>query len=109
MLTSCLSAHAVNKSLRTHAKRFKRLTPLLAVPTALFLNQGEAKAVLTYNIFESAGNVVVQTSGSLNLTGATQGGNISCGFNGLIASSFAAVCSGLDSSAPTYQFRPSNL
>jgi len=45
---------------------------LLAAPAALLLSQGEAKAVLTFNIFESAGNVVVQTSGSLDLTGATQ-------------------------------------
>jgi hypothetical protein len=45
---------------------------LLAVPAALLLSQGQAKAVLTYNIFESAGNVVVQMSGSLDFTGATQ-------------------------------------
>jgi hypothetical protein len=102
MLTSSLPAQAVNKMLHTIAKRFKRFTPLLAAPTALLLNQGEAKAVLTFNIFESAGNVVIQASGNLNLTGATQGGNISCGFNGAIISSFAAVCSGLDSMAPTY-------
>jgi hypothetical protein len=43
---------------------------LLAAPAALLLSQGQAKAVLTYNIFESAGNVVVQTSGSLDFTGA---------------------------------------
>ena len=57
--------------LHTIAKRFKRFTPLLAAPAALLLSQEQAKAVLTYNIFESAGNVVVQTSGSLDLTGAT--------------------------------------
>jgi len=54
----------VNKSRRTLAKRFK---PLLAAPAALLLIQGQAKAVLTYNIFESGGNVVVRASGSLNL------------------------------------------
>jgi hypothetical protein len=47
------------------------LRPLLAAPAALLLSQEQAKAVLTYNFFESAGNVVVQTSGSLDLTGAT--------------------------------------
>ncbi len=53
--------------LRTLAKRCKRFTPLLATPAALLLSQGQAKAVLTYNIFESGGNVVVRASGSLNL------------------------------------------
>jgi len=51
----------------TTAQRLKRLTPLLAAPAALLLNPGRADAVLTYNIFESGFDVVVQTSGSLNL------------------------------------------
>jgi hypothetical protein len=68
---------------------------LLAAPAALLLNQGQAKAVLTYNIFESAGNVVVQTSGSLNFTGATQLGSDNCsGANGAILAYNAAVCTG---------------
>jgi len=41
------------------------------------LSQGKAQAILTYNIFESGGNVVVQTSGSLNLTGAVSNEEIS--------------------------------
>lgn len=53
--------------LRTLAQRCKRLTPLLAAPAALLLSQGQAKAVLTYNIFESGGNVIVRSSGSLTL------------------------------------------
>ena len=88
--------------LRTLAKRFKRFTPLLAAPAALLLSQGQAKAVLTYNIFESGGNVVVQTSGSLNLTGATQGGNMSFGTNGCIYSIIAVVCTGPDIPSPAY-------
>jgi hypothetical protein len=56
---------------RLLVQRCKRLSPLLAAPAALLLSQGQAKAVLTYNIFESGGNVVVQISGSLDLTGAT--------------------------------------
>ena len=50
--------------LRTLAKHSKRFTPLLAAPAALLLSQEQAKAVLTYNIFESGGDVVFQTSGS---------------------------------------------
>jgi hypothetical protein len=58
--------------------------------------------VLTYNIFESAGNVVVQTSGSLNLSGATQGGPDACGTNGVVDSANAIVCTGSDQVANTY-------
>jgi MYXO-CTERM domain-containing protein len=74
----------------------KRLTPLLAVPAALLLVQGQAKAVLTYNIFESAGAVTVQTSGSLDLTGATSVPESMCGFDGAIASPLAIICTGPD-------------
>jgi len=78
------------------AKRNRHLMPLLAVPASLLLGQGQAKAVLTYNIFESAGNVVVQTSGSLNLTGATPLGPAVCdnGTDGAIQSVVALICTG---------------
>ena len=87
--------------LRTFVKRCGRLSPLLAAPASLLLLQGQAKAVLTYNIFESAGNVVVQTSGSLNLTGATLLGQAQCG-NAYIDSSEAIICSGPDLSVDLY-------
>ena len=80
--------------LRTLAKRCSRFTPLLAAPAALLLTQGQAKAVLTYNIFESGGNVVVQTSGSLNLTGATQNGSGECPSDGAIVSFVGLICTG---------------
>jgi hypothetical protein len=69
-ITANLLAPAVVTPLRTLAKRCRRLSPLLAAPAALLLTQGEAKAILIYNIFESAGNLVAQASGSLDLTGA---------------------------------------
>ncbi len=51
-----------------HLPKFRKsLAPLLAAPAALLLSQGQAKAVLTYNIFESGGNVIVRSSGSLTL------------------------------------------
>ena len=78
------------------ADRCKRLSPLLAAPAALLLVQGQAKAVLTYNIFESAGAVIVQTSGSLDLTGATLLPSENCGVDGAIASPFAVICTGPD-------------
>jgi len=80
--------------IRTFAQRCKRFTPLLAAPAALLLIQGQAKAVLTYNIFESGGNVVVQTSGSLNLTGSQANGNTACGDNGFISATSAFICTG---------------
>jgi hypothetical protein len=49
----------------TTAQLLKRFTPLLAAPVALLLNPGRADAVLTYNIFQSGPDVVMQTSGSL--------------------------------------------
>jgi hypothetical protein len=89
-----LLAPAVMMPLRTLVKRCKRFTPLLAAPAALLLIQGEAKAILTYNIFESAGNVVVQASGSLNLAVAPNSPLNCFGVNGAIISSSALVCTG---------------
>ena len=90
-----LHAHAVITPLRTLAKRCKRLTPLLAAPAALLLTQGQAKAVLTYNIFESGGNLVLETSGSLNLT-ITRPATKSCGFDGALALTFKVICTGIN-------------
>jgi len=100
-----LLAPAVVTPLRTLAKRCGRPSPLLAAPAALLLIQGEAKAILTYNIYESAGNVVVQASGSLDLTGATPNGTGYCGGNGGLVSLYAGVCTGTDpgSSQPVFR------
>jgi hypothetical protein len=95
-----LLAPAVVMPLRTLAKRCMRLSPLLAAPAALLLIQGEAKAILTYNIFESAGNVVVQTSGSLDLTGSQYDGSTNCGVDGGISSYTSSICTGTDPGSP---------
>ena len=79
-----------------------RLSPLLTAPAALLLSQGEAKAVLTYNIFESAGNVVVQTSGRLNLSRTIQDTVDACGTSGVIDIANAIVCTGTDQIANPY-------
>jgi MYXO-CTERM domain-containing protein len=84
----------MNMPLRTPAHHSKRLSSLLAAPAVLLLSQGQAQAILTYNIFESAGNVVVQTNGSLDLTGLTPIGTSACGANGGLMSDFAIVCTG---------------
>ena len=101
MLHICPS-HAVKSPLRVLSQCCKRLSPLLAAPAALLLLQGQAKAILTYNIFESAGNVVVQTSGSLDLTGASTQFSGACGNNGAIFANSANICTGPDVISPFY-------
>jgi hypothetical protein len=99
IITANLHQHAVSMPLRTLAHHCKRLSPLLAAPAVLLLSQGQAKAVLTYNIFESGGNVVVQTSGSLNLTGAQANGYQNCLINnGGINSFEGQICTGNNTS-----------
>ena len=90
--------------LRTLAQRCKRFTPLLAAPAAPLLTQRQAKAVLTYNIFDSGGNVVAQTSGSLNLTGSQTNSTASCGVSGAIISASAPVCTGPDATGAISAF-----
>jgi hypothetical protein len=102
IIAANLPAPAVVMPLHAVAQRCMHLSPLLAAPAALLLTQGQAKAILTYNIFESAGNVVAQASGSLDLTRATPNGNLNCGSNGLLISSVAAVCTGNDATSPAY-------
>jgi hypothetical protein len=103
IIDAILHYYVVNMPLRTPAHHCKRLSPLLAAPAVLLLSQGQAKAVLTYNIFESSGAVIVQTSGSLDLTGATSSPDDNCGVDGAIVSSFAIICTGPDmGSIPAY-------
>jgi hypothetical protein len=93
----------VIKSLLQLGQNRKRFIPLLSASGALLLSQGQAKADLTYNIFESSGNVVAQTSGSLNLAGATPSGQGDCGSDGLIISIEAVICTGPGLEIPFYQ------
>ena len=86
----------------------KRLSPLLAAPVALLLGQEQAKAVLTYNIFESDGDVVVQASGNLTLPSSPPLASLGCGsidtglLNGGISSTFAGICTGSGSLLDAY-------
>jgi hypothetical protein len=75
-----------------NSQKFKRFIPLLSASGALLLSQGQAKAVLTYNIFESSGNVVVETSGSLNLAGAIVDSQDDCGSGQKIIPNSATIC-----------------
>lgn len=78
----------------------RRLATLLAAPAALARSAGRAEAVLAYNIFETGGNVVVQTSGSLNLPPRIT--DLICDtarFN----PSRAVICTGPSSQQPAYR------
>jgi hypothetical protein len=76
------------------------LTPLAA---GVIATTQPARAILTYNIYESGGNVVVQASGSLSLTGAISTTQQSCPVNGAIISQNAFICTGTTfSPSPSY-------
>jgi hypothetical protein len=75
------------------AHRLKRLVVLLATPVVLLLSPGRASAILTYNIFESDGDVIIQTNGALNLP-PSQLAEGSCGFNSYFFGGQAEICTG---------------
>jgi len=92
-------------ALHSLAQRCKRFSPLLAVPAALLLAQGEAKALLTYYISENAGNVEVKAVGSLLLPNSV--GSLACNIvpGGAIVSSVAVVCTGPDGNMNLYNIQ----
>lgn len=62
---------------------------------------GPAQAALTYNIYESLGDVIIEASGSLHLPAST-GDTTFCGSSGGLGLSGAVVCTGPDAKSPTY-------
>jgi hypothetical protein len=91
----------VKLPLRFLAHRFKRLSTLLAAPAALLLSQGQAKAILTYNIFQSGPDVKVKASGSLNLPSTTLV-NADCEPSAILSAN-AFICTGPKSTIPTFR------
>jgi len=77
------------------SRQYKRFSPFLAASASLLLCQGQAKAVLTYNIFESSGDVIIQATGNLNLPAAI--GSDRCYADGGISSANTIICTGPDS------------
>jgi hypothetical protein len=75
---------------------------LLAVPAALLMIQGDAKALLTYYISENAGNVEVQAVGSLLLPNSILTSDCSLVPGGAIISSTAVICTGTDRTMNVY-------
>ncbi len=68
----------------------KPIAPLLAVSAALLLTPGKADARLTYNIFESGSDVVIQANGSQTLPTPVFVG--SCSPNGFFSAGEGIIC-----------------
>jgi hypothetical protein len=60
-----------------------------------------AKASLSFNIYESLGNLIVETSGSLTLPSPAGSGN--CGADGAVAPTIGFMCTGPNATYPVYQ------
>jgi hypothetical protein len=67
----------------------------------LFVDAKAAKANLSFNIYEDLGNLIVETSGSLNLT--TPIGGADCGSDGAILPSYGFICTGPNQVQSLYQ------
>lgn len=78
------------------------LASLLAASTlAFFVDANPADAALEYKVYESLGNLIVETSGSLNLPSPAGTGN--CGGGGVIAPTIGFMCTGPNVTYPVYQ------
>jgi hypothetical protein len=74
---------------------------LASLSTGLIAYADPAKAVLNYNIFESSGNVVIETDGSLG-TLPVQIGDGAYGINGAYVAQLAFILTGPGTNAPIY-------
>jgi MYXO-CTERM domain-containing protein len=64
-----------------------------AAAAVIGINPGETKAALTYNIFESGSDVVIATSGSLNLSSPIAN-NLRCSASGALLRQNSLICTG---------------
>ena len=85
-------------------KHCKHFVPLLAASAALLLSQGQAKAILTYNIFERGSDVVIKANGSLLIPASPDGPAACPGGKGRLNPSAGVICTGPGTS-PTNMFR----
>ena len=73
----------------------------VSIVMGLLASAEPAKAVLNYNIYESSGNVVIETDGSLSALPTSTGPN-QCGASGVYSAVPAVICTGPDIPAPQY-------
>jgi hypothetical protein len=73
------------------AQRYKRFAPLLVAPAYLLLLQGQAQAIVIFEILQTGADVTINTSGSISQlstidsTVTTFGGAINASFAGIAA------------------------
>jgi hypothetical protein len=91
----CLEMKLAWHQLTKHCKHF---VPLLAASAALLLSQGQAKAILTYNIFMRGSDVVIKANGSLLIPASPNGPGACFGGNGRLNPSSGFICTGPDTS-----------
>jgi hypothetical protein len=65
---------------------------IASLALVLAVDASPAKAALAYNIYESLGNLVVETNGSLNLTPKSP--STKCNLDGALLSNSAIICTG---------------
>ena len=84
------------------AQSTRRFTALSAI-AALLACPEPAEALLTYNIYEDSGNVIIETQGSLNLPAPSTIYVLACGSSsGLAWGSLAVICTGTNLGIPLY-------
>lgn len=81
----------------------RKFSGLLFVPIVMGLlaSAEPAKAVLNYNIYESSGNVVIETDGSLGALPTSTVSN-ECGLSGVYSANIAVICTGPNMLVPRY-------
>lgn len=81
-----------------------KLVPFLIAGSLVLANPPKADALLTYTISQSGNDVLIQTSGSLNLPIPDILAGDNCSADGSLVSAQALVCTGANPSArqPTY-------
>jgi hypothetical protein len=89
-------------------KFFKRLLPLLVAPAALLLSQGQAKAILTINIFDDGPNLKITVQGLLAQLPSPTNTGITCMVTAALTGEFfpasyrSSICTGPDSGYSIY-------
>ena len=78
--------------MRSSAARTSTFVLVPLTCAAILIGERPAQAVLTYYIYEQGNNVVIETSGSLNMPISPSYTGFSCGVDGYIRSNLAQIC-----------------
>jgi hypothetical protein len=96
--------HDSNKAMRIFLATAASTASLLAA-----LHASPAKAVLAYHIYDSSGDLIIETTGSLAIPAPTAETTF-CGASGALGLSGAVICTGMDLRSPVYSISgPSSI